>query len=99
MGVDGVYPLFFVSRPRGTKILCMSQAFFHPWVFLEEEGVLSKQSSPISLVYCIPRDVGSVVIIDVGFYVTGQYSDFGGGIFSFLKVPLDILVRGRMFFL
>ena len=49
-----------------------------------------------ALEYSIPRDVVSVVLRDVGFGVTGWYSDFGGGGggVSSLRRPLGILGQG-----
>ena len=43
----------------------------------------------------IPRNVGSLVIRDVGFDVTGRYSDLGGGGVSYMRNPLVLLGQCR----
>ena len=52
-----------------------------------------KKSSPEDI---MPRDVGSDVLMDVGFGITGRYSNFGGSLYIPLGVsPLGISDQGK----
>ena len=51
------------------------------------------KSSPEDI---MPRDVGSVVLMNVGFGITGRYSNFGGRLYITLGVsPLGIFDQGK----